>query len=78
MDVHEAPVRSTNLDHPDELRVDLDPGPGVGWADVRLVALEVQSLLEELGLRGWPKTRAARACAGELKMVEGRTPRRVP
>jgi hypothetical protein len=40
--------------------VDLDPGPGVGWDDVRRVALEVRSLLEELGLRGWPKTSGSR------------------
>jgi bifunctional non-homologous end joining protein LigD len=42
------------------LRVDLDPGPGVGWPDVRQVALEVKALLEELGLRGWPKTSGSR------------------
>ena len=60
LELHPHPVRSTDLDHPDELRVDLDPGPGVHWADVRLVALEVQSLLEELGLRGWPKTSGSR------------------
>ncbi len=45
---------------PDELRVDLDPGPGVSWADVRRVALEVKSFLEEVGLRGWPKTSGSR------------------
>jgi bifunctional non-homologous end joining protein LigD len=42
------------------LRVDLDPGPGVGWEDVRHVALEVKSFLEEMGLRGWPKTSGSR------------------
>jgi bifunctional non-homologous end joining protein LigD len=42
------------------LRVDLDPGPGVGWNDVRSVALEVKALLEEVGLRGWPKTSGSR------------------
>jgi bifunctional non-homologous end joining protein LigD len=60
IELHPHPVRSGDLDHPDELRVDLDPGPGVGWADVRLVALEVQALLEELELRGWPKTSGSR------------------
>jgi bifunctional non-homologous end joining protein LigD len=60
LELHPHPVRSADLDHPDELRVDLDPGPGVGWADVRLVALEVEALLEELGLRGWPKTSGSR------------------
>jgi bifunctional non-homologous end joining protein LigD len=60
IELHPHPVRSGDLDHPDELRVDLDPGPGVGWADVRKVALEVKALLEELGLRGWPKTSGSR------------------
>ena len=53
-------MRSADLDHPDELRVDLDPGPGVEWESVRLVALEVKALLEEMGLRGWPKTSGSR------------------
>src|SRR6195256_2381842 len=60
IELHPHPVRSSDLDHPDELRVDLDPGPGVEWADVRKVAIEVQGLLEELGLRGWPKTSGSR------------------
>ena len=60
IELHPHPVRSTDLNHPDELRVDLDPGPGVGWADVRRVALEVKALMEELGLRGWPKTSGSR------------------
>src|SRR5207245_645786 len=60
IELHPHPVRSGDLDHPDELRVDLDPGPGVHWADVRAVALEVKALLEEMGLRGWPKTSGSR------------------
>jgi bifunctional non-homologous end joining protein LigD len=60
LELHPHPVRSGDLDHPNELRVDLDPGPGVAWEDVRRVALEVKSLLEELGLRGWPKTSGSR------------------
>ena len=60
IELHPHPVRSTDLDHPDELRVDLDPGPGVEWESVRLVALEVKALLEEMGLRGWPKTSGSR------------------
>ncbi len=59
-ELHPHPVRAGDLDHPDELRVDLDPGPGVGWEDVRQVALEVQALLAEVGLRGWPKTSGSR------------------
>ena len=60
IELHPHPVRSGDLEHPDELRVDLDPGPGVGWEDVRRVALEVNLLLEEMGLRGWPKTSGSR------------------
>jgi bifunctional non-homologous end joining protein LigD len=60
IELHPHAVRSEDLEHPDELRVDLDPGPGVGWADVRSVALEVKALLEEVGLRGWPKTSGSR------------------
>src|SRR5437016_1720505 len=60
IELHPHAVRTTNLEHPDELRVDLDPGPGVGWDDVRRVALEVKSLLEEVGLHGWPKTSGSR------------------
>ena len=60
IELHPHPVRATDLDHPDELRVDLDPGPGVSWDDVRRVAMEVRALLEELGLKGWPKTSGSR------------------
>ena len=60
IELHPHAIRSGDLDHPDELRVDLDPGPGVNWADVRIVALEVKALLEEMGLRGWPKTSGSR------------------
>jgi bifunctional non-homologous end joining protein LigD len=60
IELHPHAVRSGDLEHPDELRVDLDPGPGVGFGDVRRVALEVKSLLEEMGLRGWPKTSGSR------------------
>jgi bifunctional non-homologous end joining protein LigD len=60
IELHPHPVRSADLEHPDELRIDLDPIPGVSWADVRRVALEVRSFLEEMGLRGWPKTSGSR------------------
>jgi DNA ligase D-like protein (predicted polymerase) len=60
IELHPHPVRSENLDHPDELRVDLDPGPGVSWVDVRRVALEVKALLDEVGLKGWAKTSGSR------------------
>ena len=60
IELHPHAVRANDLDHPDELRIDLDPGPGVGWEDVRRVAMEVKTLLEEMGLRGWPKTSGSR------------------
>jgi DNA ligase D-like protein (predicted polymerase) len=60
IELHPHPVRVADLEHPDELRVDLDPGPGVSWVDVRKVAMEVKALLEELGLSGWPKTSGSR------------------
>ena len=53
-------VRRADLDHPDELRVDLDPGPGVPWAQVREVALCVNDVLTDHGLRGFPKTSGSR------------------
>jgi hypothetical protein len=54
------PVRAEDLEHPDELRVDLDPGPGVSWGEVREVALLVREVLRDHGLRGWPKTSGSR------------------
>lgn len=60
IELHPHAVRSQDLQHPDELRVDLDPGPGVAWADVRRVTMEVKALFDELGLVGWPKTSGSR------------------
>ena len=60
LELHPHAVRTGNVDCPDELRIDLDPGPGVGWEDVRRVAMEVKALLEEMDLRGWPKTSGSR------------------
>jgi len=60
IELHPHAVRTNDLDHPDELRIDLDPGPGVEWVDVRRVAMETKNLLGEMGLRGWPKTSGSR------------------
>ena len=60
IELHPHAVRTNDLDHPDELRIDLDPIPGVEWDAVRRVALEVKNLLEEVGLTGWPKTSGSR------------------
>jgi bifunctional non-homologous end joining protein LigD len=60
IELHPHAVRTNDLDHPDELRIDLDPIPGVSWADVRRVAIEVKNLLDEMGLVGWAKTSGSR------------------
>ena len=60
IDLNPHPVRATDLEHPDELRVDLDPGPGVDFAQVRKVALVVREVLDDHGLVGWPKTSGSR------------------
>jgi len=60
IDLNPHPVRADDLDHPDELRIDLDPVPGVRWAQLREVALVTREVLEEFGLTGWPKTSGSR------------------
>jgi bifunctional non-homologous end joining protein LigD len=60
LELHPHPVRAEDLDHPDELRVDLDPVPGVEWGQVREVARVAQKTLEDFGLIGWPKTSGSR------------------
>ena len=60
LDLNPHPVRAEDLDHPDELRVDLDPIPGVPWSDVRTVALVTREALADAGLVGWPKTSGSR------------------
>ncbi len=60
LELHPHPVRAEDLDHPDELRVDLDPVPGVSWDQVREVAAVVRGTLDDFGLTGWPKTSGSR------------------
>ena len=60
LELHPHPVRAEELDHPDELRVDLDPVPGVEWSQVQEVARVVHATLEDFGLVGWPKTSGSR------------------
>src|SRR5262245_9223359 len=60
LELHPHPVRAEDLDHPDELRVDLDPVPGIKWAQVRQVAQLVRTVLHDMGLVGWPKTSGSR------------------
>ena len=60
IDLNPHPVRAEDLDHPDELRIDLDPVPGVPWSQVREVALVCREALDAVGLVGWPKTSGSR------------------
>ena len=60
LELHPHPVRAEDLDHPDELRVDLDPVPGVEWPQIREVAHVVKATLHDHGLIGWPKTSGSR------------------
>ncbi len=60
IDLNPHPVRASDLDHPDELRVDLDPVPGVGWQQIVDVAMVAREALQSFGLAGWPKTSGSR------------------
>ena len=60
LELHPHPVKDDDLDHPDELRIDLDPVPGVEWPQIRRVAQIVRATLAEFGLVGWPKTSGSR------------------
>ena len=60
LELHPHPVRAEDLEHPDELRIDLDPVPGVPWAQVRDVAAVVRATLSDMQLTGWPKTSGSR------------------
>jgi DNA ligase D-like protein (predicted polymerase) len=60
LELHPHPVRAEDLDHPDELRIDLDPVPGIEWPQIRDVAKVVRATLDDFGLIGWPKTSGSR------------------
>ena len=60
LELHPHPVRADDLDHPDELRVDLDPVPGIAWPQIQAVAAVVRTVLGDVGLTGWPKTSGSR------------------
>ena len=60
IDLNPHPVRAADLDHPDELRVDLDPVPGIEWPQIMDVAMVAKSVLEDFGLTAWPKTSGSR------------------
>ncbi|HET7717005.1 MAG TPA: DNA primase small subunit domain-containing protein, partial [Bauldia sp.] len=69
IELHPHPVRTGDLDHPDELRIDLDPTPGVEWPDIRRVAMEVKALLDEHRLTGWPKTSGSRGLHVNVRIL---------
>src|SRR5579871_1853545 len=60
IDLNPHPVRAEDLDHPAEMRIDLDPVPGIGWPQIRQVAMVTREVLAEVGLIGWPKTSGSR------------------
>src|SRR5580704_11930282 len=70
MELHPHAVRAGDLEHPDELRIDLDPQPGVEWPEVRWVAMEVQAALDAAGLRGWPKTSGSRGMHVNVRIAQ--------
>ncbi|HEU5298296.1 MAG TPA: non-homologous end-joining DNA ligase [bacterium] len=69
LELHPHPVRADDLDHPDELRVDLDPVPGVPWPQVREVARVVEATLKDFGLTGWPKTSGSRGLHVNVRIL---------
>jgi bifunctional non-homologous end joining protein LigD len=73
LELHPHPVRASDLEHPDELRVDLDPVPGVKWPQVRDVAREVDQALRDFGLIGWPKTSGKRGIHVSVRIAPGWT-----
>jgi hypothetical protein len=68
LELHPHPVRADDLDHPDELRVDLDPVPGVPWSQLREVAAVVRATLADFGLIGWPKTSGSRGIHVQVRI----------
>jgi DNA ligase D-like protein (predicted polymerase) len=73
LELHPHPVRAEDLDHPDELRVDLDPVPGIGWPQLQQVAQVVRATLDELGLIGWPKTSGSRGIHINIRIEQAWT-----
>jgi hypothetical protein len=73
LELHPHPIRADDLDHPDELRIDLDPVPGVEWRQIREVALVVRATLQDFGLIGWPKTSGSRGMHIYVRIEQGWT-----
>jgi DNA ligase D-like protein (predicted polymerase) len=73
LELHPHPVRADDLEHPDELRVDLDPVPGIEWRQIREVARVVREVLADFGLSGWPKTSGSRGVHVLVRIQRGYT-----
>jgi bifunctional non-homologous end joining protein LigD len=73
IDLNPHPIRADDLEHPDELRVDLDPVPGIGWAQIVSVALVARDVLADFGLTGWPKTSGSRGMHVYARIERGWT-----
>ena len=73
IDLNPHPVRAEDLDHPDELRVDLDPVPGIEWPQIRDVAMVTSEVMDEFGLVGWPKTSGSRGIHVYARIERGWT-----
>lgn len=69
LDLNPHPVRAEDLEHPDELRIDLDPVPGVEWPQILEVAKVVRATLEDYALVGWPKTSGSRGIHVNVRIV---------
>jgi bifunctional non-homologous end joining protein LigD len=70
LELHPHAVRADDLDHPDELRVDLDPMPGVEWPQLREVAQIAHATLQDYGLQGWPKTSGSRGIHIQVRIAQ--------
>src|SRR5688572_28150310 len=70
LELHPHPVLAGDLDHPNELRVDLDPVPGIEWRQVQDVARVVRATLDDLGLVGWPKTSGSRGIHVNVRILQ--------
>jgi bifunctional non-homologous end joining protein LigD len=69
LELHPHPVRADDLEHPDELRIDLDPVPGVPWSQLQDVARVVRTVLDDVGLVGWPKTSGSRGIHVNVRLL---------
>ena len=70
LELHPHPIRAEDVEHPDEMRIDLDPVPGIEWPQVKEVARIVEEALAEFGMRGWPKTSGKRGIHVNIRIEQ--------